>query len=122
MTPITLLPDVLAVLPPEDSFEFEMNFTKDKLVCWAADGHYDIELPPGAYEIICYTKYCTEEQAAQVVEKDYFDGIGYQYANYELERVWTFGKRKNTALESLSSLLKAKGLVGANYLLIRKLK
>jgi hypothetical protein len=111
-----LLPDVLAVLPPEDSFEFEMNFTKDKLVCWAADGHYDIMLPPGSYEIIGPVLSLSEEQAAQVVQSMNPFITGKVYKDYQ-----TGYFESATALESLSSLLKSKGLAG-NYLLIRKLK
>lgn len=74
----------------------------------------------GSYTIVALGSDISEEQAAKIVERDYFDGVGFQYANYQLGfRKWTFGKRFNSALESLRSLLPSKG-ISRDYLIVKK--
>jgi len=67
-------------------------------------------LPEGSWQLYGKASELTEEQWRTIVESDYFDGIGTMYANYEIERIFTFGKTKHRATESGSSLLSANGV------------
>jgi len=95
-------------------FEVYMVYLKKRLAWWEngliGSSQEACDLPKANWQIISKASEITEEQAKGIVERDYFDGIGYQYANYNIERKWTFGLRKNTALESFHSLLKSKGM------------
>lgn len=76
-------------------------------------------LPPGAWRFLFTTKTATEEDARKVVEKD---NRGYKY--YWDDKGFVprgFNSRYKTALESLHSLLRSKGLDDRNYALIEKL-
>jgi hypothetical protein len=125
MTPITLLPDVLAVEVPLNADQFEISVQDDGTPSLTYFSHENIDptvvcLPPGSYEIIGPSKSITEEQAAQVCPgqwSKYFENRDAPLFQDFSDGIW----RLDTALESLSSLLKSKGLVGMNYLLIRKL-
>jgi len=72
--------------------------------------YWTINLPLGFYTFLFCTKEVTEQQAAGVVEMDYFDGRGYMYANYSIERKWSFGKTLHRPTESLRTLLLVHGL------------
>jgi hypothetical protein len=133
MTPTTLLPDVLAVPCPETLAALNLygnaqGINEVRALDWKiVNGNpktkqWSCPLPPGSYEIIGPSKSISEEQAAQVVEST----IGFDMIPpHKGDRIFKdYGKEHNwfyAALESLSSLLKSKGLVG-NQLLIRKLK
>lgn len=71
-------------------------------------------LPPGAYRFLFATKAATEEEARKVVREL---PVGARYENYSGDYpVWY-----HTAKESLTSLLRAKGLdENKNYALIEK--
>jgi len=73
-------------------------------------------LPEGSWQLYGKASELTEEQWRTIVESDYFDGIGTMYANYEIERIFTFGKTKHRATESGSSLLSANGVMLENPL------
>jgi hypothetical protein len=122
MIPINLLPDVLAVEVPLNAEQFETSVQDDGIPCVTYFSHDNIDptvvcLPPGSYEIIGTVKDCSEEQAKLMVQSMNPFITGKVYKDYQ-----TGYFEITTALESLSSLLKSKGLVGTNYLLIRKLK
>jgi hypothetical protein len=130
MTPVTLLPDVLAVkIQHTDAENFRIHLWGMKLLL---SYDYDIvkrsdggsnrisntPLPPGSYEIIGIASSLTEEQAAQISPgqwSKYFENRDAPLFQDFSDGIWRF----DTALESLSSLLKSKGLVG-NYLLIKR--
>lgn len=86
------------------------------------------ELPPiktgikkDEYSYIFQSKQYTEDQAAIVVEMRELAGEGnYSYVNYDFEgdRIAFF----LTAIESMESLLKSKGLTAENYLIIKKVE
>jgi hypothetical protein len=121
MTPVTLLPDVLAVEVPLNADQFEISVQDDGTPSLTYFSHENIDptvvcLPPGSYEIIGPVLSLSEEQAAQVVQSMNPFITGKVYKDYQ-----TGYFESATALESLSSLLKSKGLEG-NQLLIRKLK
>jgi hypothetical protein len=74
-----------------------------------------VELPPGSWQILCTLKECTEEQAAQIVE-------GKRNAYIDYEREFNGIKlRVFTAIESLHSLMRSKGLdTENNYIILEK--
>lgn len=71
---------------------------------------FPITLPYSKYTYLCTSKGIGEEDAGKIVEKDYFDGIGYQYPRYSIKRKWSFGMRFDKATESFENLLKANQL------------
>ena len=62
----------------------------------------------------------TEQEAAQWVESGYFDGVGIMYANYGIQRRWTFGKTFHTALASFQSWLRSVWAKENSVVLINK--
>jgi hypothetical protein len=133
MIPINLLPDVLAVeISEPDATNFHImqtgnpkTLSYEHSIVKGQRGSTGliamINLPPGSYEIIGTVKDCSEEQAAQVCPgqwSKYFENRDTPLFQDFSDGIW----RLDTALESLSSLLTSKGLVGANYLLIRKIE
>jgi hypothetical protein len=109
---------------PEDAKDFALHHLGDiqKLVFTSAiqdplgcGGDMTI-LPPGTWEIVCTSKEATEEQAAQIVERD---GNGY--------KDYAAGPPENDygdfvlASNSLNSLLTSKGCdLKNNYLILKK--
>jgi hypothetical protein len=112
-----LIGEYNAVPMPNDADNVELHQEPGKSYLTYHTGmgteDYDIlrePLPPGEWELIGLSDQISEGEAEKIVERDYFDGIGYQYANYGVKRKWTFGNRYNSARNSLMSLLKSKGL------------
>lgn len=85
-----------------------------------------VDLPPGTWRLLFTTKTATEEDARKVVRSSdwHFPEKHYRYVDYkhpyDRENKQRRGEGYGTALESLHSLLRSKGLDDKNYALIEK--
>lgn len=104
-----LLPNIFAIEVPEG-----FNAAED-----IVERYMDEALPDGEFHILFTTKGVSEEQAKQAVDRQLGNG---KFKDYEcVGSLAQFGEYIfSTATESIHSLLRSKGLMGANYLLIRK--
>lgn len=83
----------------------------------------EMPLPRGSYEALFTTNNCTEEQAAAIVERERggFAGDVEGYKEYFKPGDWSMDHEPfKSAIKSLQSLLKSKGLSKGNYLIIKK--
>lgn len=128
---IQLTDNVWAVQIPKGANGFTMSKEFNALTYYAENPSFEsirtVNLPPGQWEFICTSKDATEEQAASVIERlaDYQDkklGALPSYLNYAYSKKddWYGCFPFPTAVLSLESLLKSKGLEG-NYALLKKL-
>lgn len=121
-----LLPNIFAVEVPESLSQIELYGTMDGvdeingIVTILRQGQSPIfktwhkSIPPGSYDILFTTKEATEDQAAQIVKREW--DSEYQQWFYLTETGLTLDYR-----ESLNFLLRSKGLnPDKNYLLIKK--
>lgn len=77
------------------------------------------------YEIICDMKEVTEAQAAAIVERERggFAGDVEGYKEYFKPGDWSMDHEPfKSAIKSLQSLLRSKGLAEGNYLIIKKVE
>lgn len=114
-----LLPNIFAIEVPNGIVDIELTHSKDKVVFWTSEeGHIDIELPTGSYEIMFATSSVTEYQAATISPgswSKYFENApGPLFMDYS-DNIYRF----DNAIKSLQSLLKSKGLTAGNYLIIK---
>ena len=127
MTRIIDTPKALLVEVPEGSWGFEIiNIDKTpRLVFIVPDGFVGQVtkgfLPPGSYGQPILAGEMDGKMAEDIVEQDYFDGVGYQFANYDIERKWSFGMRLNNAAASFHSLLRSYSLNSNTTVVIPKI-
>src|SRR5690606_9241752 len=96
-------PKALLVEVPEGATEFRItNIQVDTDLIYVKDGsaRFIRTLPPGSYGQPILAGEMDGKMAEDIVEQDYFDGVGYQFANYDIERKWSFGMRFNNAAAS----------------------
>lgn len=111
-----LLPNIFAVeVPKSRLFHFQIDCNNEEpedlfcTVSMIAKGngpHRFVELPYGSYEIMFTTKYCTEEQAASIVERDRggFAGDVEGYKEYFKPGDWSMDHEPfKSAIKSLQS-------------------
>lgn len=75
------------------------------------------KLPRGSWRIICLSAECSEERAAEIVERINSHGRGFIYMNYE-KGMYVFAKPTS----SLRSLLRSKGQNEKNTLILKQVK
>lgn len=86
-----------------------------------------INIPPGSWQIVCLSAECSEEIARQIVHSSewYFPEQHIRYVDYAHPFDRYYNKQRwsvgfGTALESLSSLLRSKGLNEKTTLILKK--
>jgi hypothetical protein len=112
---------IVAVKLPGDSTQVWWLDTRQKsLVVGDYDRYSPITLPEGNWEILGRVNEITEQAWDKIVEIDYFDGVGPQFANYALKHPWTFGKRFHSAKASGLSWCRANSIDLQDLILIDK--
>lgn len=131
-----LLDNIFAIEIPDNAYNFSfIEITKDrKAVQWIYHSGNGLTfapetgsyiLPPGSYEILFAMKEVSEDQAASIVELDRggFAGNVEGYKEYLKPGDWPMDHEPfASAIKSLQSLLKSKGLTAGNYLIVKKIR
>lgn len=85
------------------------------------DEFKNIDLPLGTWQIVCLSSNCSEENAIPIVGEKISGGFaGHIYGYYDYGLIGCDIQPLSTAIKSLHSLLRSRGLNGPNYIILKK--